>query len=178
MKTQLRLAATRTALGASLAALFVGGSMSPLAAQVPAKQTTHSGSHVGQPHQASKDYLVQQGKHVMWKSQLEIMHPELARKATPLSKRAGNDYLVQVGKTSVLASTLRRAAGPKSTRPAPHGMACKDYIVQSGKKIVWASEIGAPCPAGPHKGEQKPLCCIVSLDSGKDLKPCCRDAQG
>jgi hypothetical protein len=127
---------------------------------------------------AAADYLVQVGKHVMWKSQVTKMHPELAKSAKPLSKKEGTDYLVQVGKTSVLASTLRRVEGTKSTRPAPHDTACKDYLVQANKKTVWASEIGAPCPAGPHKGEQKPLCCVASLEKEKDLKPCCKDAQG
>jgi hypothetical protein len=130
------------------------------------------------PKTASNDYLVQVGKHAMWKSQVTKMHPELAKTAKPLSKKAGTDYLVQVGKTPVLASTLRRVEGPKATRPAPHDSGCVDYLVQSGKKTVWASEIGAPCPAGPHKGEDRPMCCVVALETGKNLKPCCKEAQG
>ncbi len=103
------------------------------------------------------------------------MHPELAPKAAPLSKQARTDYPVQVGKTTVMASTLRRVDAP--TRPAPHDSACTGYRVQSGKQ-TGASSIGAPCPAGPHEGEQKPLCCVVALETGKGLKPCCRAAQG
>jgi hypothetical protein len=128
--------------------------------------------------QEAGDYLVQVGKHAMWKSQVTKMHPELAKTAKPLSKKEGTDYLVHVGKTPVLASTLRRVEGPQATRPARHDAGCVDYLVQAGKKTVWASEIGAPCPAGPHKGQDKPMCCAMALETGKNLKPCCKDAQG
>src|SRR5437868_5140298 len=51
------------------------------------------------------DYLVRVGKHTMWKSQVEKMHPELKAQIIPISKKNGNDFLVLVGKQTVWAST-------------------------------------------------------------------------
>lgn len=130
------------------------------------------------PVAVAPDSLVVVKNHYMWKSKIGQMHPELVQKAQAPSKVDGTDFLVNVGKRSVYVSTLRRLQGPHTTRPASHGMACTDYLVQSGKRAVWASSIGAPCPAGPHKGKMKPLCCVAALETGKDIKPCCRAAQG
>lgn len=169
-------AATGTAC--ALTALYLTATVSAQTAPPDKKPAAPQKPSETKTEMQANDYLVQVGKHVMWKSQVTKMHPELAKSAQPLSKKAGTDYLVHVGKTPVLASTLRRMEGPNSTRPAPHDAGCEDYLVQAGKKAVWASEIGAPCPAGPHKGESKPMCCVIALQTGKNLKPCCKEAQG
>ncbi|MBC8143365.1 MAG: hypothetical protein H7Y38_18210 [Armatimonadetes bacterium] len=80
-----------------------------------------------------KDYLVLIGKHTMWKSQVDKMHPEMRRQMVTISKADGNDYPVTIGKRTVMASTLRRSTGDMNTRPATHSAVCKDYLVQVGK---------------------------------------------
>lgn len=183
LRNRITVRATLRALttaAAALAAVAAVGSVSPVRARQHEQHHPRPAPAAAQKPGvgAARDYLVQVGKHAMWKSQVAAMHPELAKTAKPLSQAAGTDYLVQVGKTPVRASTLRRVTGPNATRPAPHDAACKDYLVQYGKKTAWASEIGAPCPAGPHKGERRPLCCVAPLEAGKALPPCCKAAQG
>lgn len=148
----------------------------------PAPATAQSGSptpgvkaaNPAKSTAAGKDYLVIVNKHTMWKSQVEKMHPELAKKAVMVSKGNGNDYPVTVGKRTVMASTLRRSPGDSKTLPPTHSASCKDYLVQVGKRAVLASSIN--CPMGKHEGGTKPLCCVSPVVAkGESLPGCCQD---
>lgn len=136
----------------------------PSARQADAKPSANQGS----------DYLVRVGKHIMWKSQVEKMHPEMKSKMVTISKKNNNDFLVQVGKKTVWASTIRRDPNAE-TKPASHDSGCKDFLVQVGKKSEWASAVD--CPMGTHSKEAKPLCCVAPVSAEKELPKCCADAQ-
>lgn len=166
--------------------VLVASVTSPLASSSPAlgqANPTHGASHGSTQRPAAApgkavagDYLVSVGKHFMWKSQIETMHPTMAKRATRVSKENKNDFLVYVDKKPVWASTLRRDPNAK-TRPAAHNAACRDYLVQIGKQTTWASS--ADCPMGKHEKGVKPLCCVAPLEAaaGAKLPRCCEDAQ-
>lgn len=177
------------AVGPAAFTLLVAiGCVAPACANAQAAGSPHpAGGHSGgtQPTaaraEAGGDYLVQVGKHFMWRSQVEKMHPELAKKAVRVSKGNKNDFLVTVDKKPVWASTLRRDPAGK-TRPAAHNSACKDFLVTAGKQAVRASS--AQCPMGKHEKGARPLCCVApavaagnaTAAASAKLPRCCQDA--
>jgi len=169
MKTRTVLSLTTT-----LAAALLVGSL-PFAAFGQATPPASPAAAHPVKKVAAQDYLVRcEGtKGVMWASQVDTMHPK--PKAVAISKANHNDFLVQVGKQSVWASTIRRDDAA-ATRPYSHDKDCKDYVVQVGKRSVWAS--AADCPMGKHAKGVKPLCCVapVNIDPAK-MPRCCKDAQ-
>lgn len=161
----------------------VTGTFLPGSTPVSAQGTPGSGSPNGSqqqkqtntPNAKASDYLVQVGKHVMWKSQVEKMHPELKKQSVQISPARHNDFPVTVGKRTVMASTLRRDPNDTKSRATTHDKMCRDYLVHIGKQPVWAS--AANCPMGKHQGGSKPLCCVVPMSDDAKLPRCCQDAQ-
>ncbi|MBC8140028.1 MAG: hypothetical protein H7Y38_01160 [Armatimonadetes bacterium] len=160
----------------SLTATLIG--IAPVAAQ-SGSPTPTPGVKTAKPAKntvVGNDYLVLVGKHTMWKSQVEKMHPEMRKQIVTISKANGNDYPITVGKRTVMASTLRRSTGDSKTLPATHSASCKNYLVQVGKEAVLASSVN--CPMGKHEGGTKPMCCVSPIVAKGDTLPrCCQDVK-
>ena len=157
------------------AALFLGSFPLTVRGQATAPATPATPAAKEAKQAVAKDYLVrcERGKGVMWASQAETMHPK--PKYTAISKANHNDFLVQVGKRAVPASSIRRD-DTAATRPATHDKSCVDYQIQVGKRVEWAS--AANCPMGKHEKGVKPLCCVAPTVAEQSKMPrCCKDAQ-
>src|SRR5437660_1462998 len=87
---------SRSTSAAGWSAFLLLAAVAP-ARPAPVQETAKKPAEAKPAAAQNDDYLVQVGKHVMWKSQVEKMHPELKSRVLRLSKANKNDFLVQVG---------------------------------------------------------------------------------
>lgn len=86
-----------------------------------------------------------------------------------VSSTAGSrtNYAIQVGKVNVTASRVTPGVESRTSIRQE----CRDFLVQAGKRTVWASTIAPICPTGADRTASR--CC--SEDSGTASKSsCCR----